>query len=53
MNSNIIIDNGGSGIQINTGCTNNIVVGNIVNGNTTAEIADGGTGTVSANNITS
>lgn len=40
------------GVEIRAGCTNAVIVGNILFENTTAATLDGGTGTVLANNIT-
>lgn len=53
--SNNVVSVGGAGsigIQVQAGATNNIITSNRVRGAVTANIQDGGTGTVLANNIT-
>ena len=53
IDGNVVIGNGGDGINIlNNGCNNNLIHGNIAYDNTGTNISDSGTGTVSADNIT-
>lgn len=49
ISSSSVINNGGNGINIAAAtCDNNIVVGVVATGNTTASIADSGTGTLAS-----
>lgn len=50
---NICKSNTGSGVEITSAGNNNIVTGNQLSGNTGTNLVDSGTGTVTANNISS